>query len=128
LGIGVFVRKDGKILLGKRKSKTHGDGEWSLPGGHLEQWESFEDCCKREVLEETGLAIDNIRKVAFTNEFFPEAELHYVTLFFTADYSGGGLINREPDKCEVWEWFELTALPTPLFTGIIEVLQNHTIF
>jgi 8-oxo-dGTP diphosphatase len=34
VGIGVFVVRDGKILLGKRK-KAHGEGTWCLFGRHL---------------------------------------------------------------------------------------------
>jgi 8-oxo-dGTP diphosphatase len=128
LGIGIFVRKDHRILLGKRKSKTHGNGEWSLPGGHLEKWESFEECCSREVFEETGLSIKNIRKLGFTNDLFPDADLHYVTLYFTADYAGGELINKEPLKCERWEWFEVNNLPEPLFCGISELVKKNKIF
>jgi 8-oxo-dGTP diphosphatase len=127
LGIAVFVRKNHKILLGKRISKNHGDGAWSLPGGHLEKWESLEDCCSREVFEETGLSITNIRKITFTNEFFPESNLHYVTLFFSADFESGELINNEPEKCERWEWFGFSSLPAPLFNGIEEVLANNSI-
>ena len=35
VGIGVIIRKDNKILLGKRKN-AHGEGSWCFPGGHLE--------------------------------------------------------------------------------------------
>lgn len=47
VGIGVMIFKDGKVLLGKRKG-SHGDGEYSFPGGHLNYMESFEDCAQRE--------------------------------------------------------------------------------
>ena len=123
IGIGVFVKKEGKILLGLRRSETHGNQEWSLPGGHLEQGELFEDCCRREVLEETGLSITNIQKAGFTNDLFPEAGLHYVTLYFSADYAGGNLANREPHKCERWEWFSSSELPEPLFCGIKDIIS-----
>ncbi len=128
LGVGVFVVKDNKILLGKRISKTHGDGEWSLPGGHLEKWESFKECCMREVFEETGLKIANIQKLGFTNDMFKSSDLHYVTLYFIADYADGDLINKEPYKCDEWQWFELTSLPSPLFCGISEVVSSCKIF
>ena len=52
VGVGVFVFKDGKTLLGKRKN-AHGDGTWNPPGGHLEFNESIEQCAQREVLENT---------------------------------------------------------------------------
>ena len=84
VGLGVFVKKDGKILVGKRKG-YHGGGTWALPGGHLEPGESFESCCKREVLEETGLIIKNISPVVFTNDVFHDEGLHYITLFFKGE-------------------------------------------
>lgn len=127
LGVGVFVRRGGRILLGKRVSGTHGDGEWSLPGGHLEVWESFEDCCRREVAEETGLHITNISKISFTNDMFPDAGLHYVTLYFTADSEEGEPENAEPHKCEGWMWFALDNLPDPLFCGIREVISSFNV-
>ena len=60
VGVGVFVLKDGKILMGKRKG-AHGEGSWSLPGGHLEFNESWDMCAVRETMEETGVTIKNIR-------------------------------------------------------------------
>jgi 8-oxo-dGTP diphosphatase len=56
VGIGVFVWKDGKFLMGKRLG-SHGSGTWSIPGGHLEFDETWQQCAVREVLEETGLKI-----------------------------------------------------------------------
>lgn len=128
LGIGVFVRRGNRILLGKRISDTHGDGEWSLPGGHLEMWESFEDCCRREVKEETGLKITNITGLFFTNDMFPDAGLHYVTLYFSADCEEGTPENREPAKCDGWRWFALDDLPSPLFCGIQEAISSVDVF
>ena len=54
VGVGVFVFKDGKILLGKRKN-AHGAGTWSFPGGHIELFEELYECAYRELREETGL-------------------------------------------------------------------------
>lgn len=114
VGVGVFIAKGGKYLLGKRKN-SHGHGQWSLPGGHLEGGESFEDCCIRETEEETGLRIRNVRKFDFTNDIFVEEGKHYVTLFFEADCESGELVNREPEKCFEWGWFGKDELPEPLF-------------
>ena len=63
-GVGIMVLKDGKVLLGKRKG-SHGEGEYAFPGGHLEYMESFEDCAKREVREECGVEIENLRSYRF---------------------------------------------------------------
>jgi 8-oxo-dGTP diphosphatase len=45
------------VLLIQR-GKIHSRGTWSLPGGHVEYGERLENAVKREVFEETGIAID----------------------------------------------------------------------
>lgn len=67
--MGVIIIKDGKVLFGQRLN-DHGAGSWSVPGGHLERNETWEDCGKRETKEETGLEIANLRFVAATNDIF----------------------------------------------------------
>ncbi|MBP9757715.1 MAG: NUDIX domain-containing protein [Candidatus Pacebacteria bacterium] len=112
VGVGIYIRKDGKVLLGKRKN-AHGAGTWSGPGGHLEMFESFEDCARREVLEETGLEIENIRLMTSTNDFFEAEGKHYITLAMVADWKSGEAVNLEPEYCEGWEWFGWDELPEP---------------
>ena len=127
VGVGVFLyNSEGKILLGKRKG-AHGEGEWSLPGGHFEYGESFLECCAREVKEETDIEIDRVEKLGFTNDIFKEEGLHYVTLFFRAEVFTAGRKNQpklmEPDKCEGWEWFGLDELPSPLFPPLKQIVK-----
>lgn len=113
VGIGVMVMKAGKVLLGKRKG-SHGAGEYAWPGGHLEHGESFAACAAREILEETGMKIGAIRflRVLNTMRYAPK---HYVDLAFVAEWASGEPEVREPDKVESWAWYELDALPAPLF-------------
>lgn len=128
VGVGVIVIKDGKVLLGKRKN-AHGEGTWSFPGGHLELNEELEDCAKRELMEETGLNIKNIKFGPFTNDIFEKEGKHYITLYLLSKYGSGKLRIMEPEKCERWEWFEWDKLPHPLFTPIANLLkQNYTPF
>ena len=123
VGLGVFVKKEGKVLVGERKG-SHGAGTWALPGGHLEGGESFTECCKREVFEETGLTIKNPRPLVFTNDVFIDEGLHYVTLFFTADYESGELVVREPRQCEEWRWVSLNHIPQPIFLPLSNALKQ----
>jgi len=124
VGVGVFVLKDGKILLGKRKN-AHGKGTWCLPGGHLEFNEELEECAKREVLEETGVSIKNIRFATITNDMFRKEGKHYITIFMLSDYDSGEVKVMEPEKCEKWDWFEWNNLPLPLFTPMQNLLKNN---
>jgi len=106
VGIGAFVlNSKNEFLFGKRKG-SHGQGTWALPGGHLELHESFEECAKREVLEETGLHIIDVQYLTSTNSPRIDGTKHYVTIFMVSR-----LVNEEsqpellePDKCEGWEW------------------------
>lgn len=123
IGVGVLVIDKGRVLLGKRKG-SHGAGTWSAPGGHLEFGESIEDCARREVREETGLEITDIRFGPFTNNIFTAEQKHYVTIFVLASPAAGELKNIEPDKCEGWEWFESTQLPEPLFPPLASLRQQ----
>jgi len=115
IGIGVIVLKQGKVLMGKRGEQSFYSNHWSLPGGRLELFESFEDCAEREVFEETGLKVKNLELVALHNDLMPEVEKHYLTLFFKAEAAGGELTVKEPEKMTDLAWFELDALPQPLF-------------
>jgi len=124
VGVGVAVIKDNKVLLGKRKN-AHGEGTWSFPGGHLEYKESWEECAFRETLEETGLAIKNIRFGTVLNDIFHEEQKHYITIIMLSDYDSGKLELMEPDKCEKWEWYTWDKLPDALFVSIENLLKEN---
>lgn len=115
VGVGVLIVKDGKVLMGKRKG-AHGTGTWTSPGGHLEFGESWEACAIREAREETGIEIKNVRFFSATNDVYPkEEQKHYITIVMLSDWHAGEVENREPEKCERWEWFRWEDLPEPLF-------------
>ena len=113
VGIGVMIMRDGKVLLGERKG-SHGEGEYSFPGGHLEYMESFGECARRETREECGIEIDNIR-FQFLSNVIKYAPKHYVHIGLTADYKNGEPKVLEPEKCESWDWYAIDDLPQPIF-------------
>jgi 8-oxo-dGTP diphosphatase len=115
VGVGVFVWKDGKFLMGLRDG-SHGAKSWSVPGGWLEFGESFEDCAKREVMEETGLKIKNIRLVTITNNIFPKEKVHSITVWLESDWKSGTPKILEPHKFKDQKWHTFKDLPSPLFS------------
>jgi 8-oxo-dGTP diphosphatase len=128
VGLGVCIIKDGKVLFGKRKN-SHGEGHWCFAGGHLEFNESWEECARRETLEETDLQIKNIRFATATNDIFSLEGKHYVTIIMLADYDSGNLKVMEPEKCETWEWFDWNIPPQPLFEPLVNLYkQNYNPF
>jgi len=120
VGVGVFVlassqepHDNPRFLVGKRLN-AHGTGTWALPGGHLEFGESPEQCAARELDEETGLNVKNIRYLTATNDIMKADNKHYITLFTVCvreDDSQEAEV-REPDKCEAWEWWSWEELLT----------------
>lgn len=114
VGVGLLLIKNGKILLGKRKS-PHGTGEYGGIGGHLELMESFEDCILRELKEEAGpVKIKNLRFLCLTNlrKYNPK---HYVDVGMVAEWSSGIPTVMEPEKLESWDWYDMDHLPSPIF-------------
>ena len=123
--MAVIVVKDKKVLLGKRKNVPIGKGTWGFPGGHLEENESFENCAEREVAEETGMKVKNLRFLTATNDIFTKEKKHYITLFLRAEHVSGSPKVLEPDKCEKWRWFEWKKLPSPLFLPVKNFLKQN---
>jgi len=114
VGIGVFVWKDGKFIMGQRKG-AHGADSWSVPGGHLEFGESWETCAAREVLEETGMTVKNPKLFAVCNDIFEDEGKHYVTIWITTEWESGEPTIIEPDKFIELQWRSFADLPDPLF-------------
>ncbi len=52
-----IVNKDGKVLMIKRVKKE-GELVWAFPGGKVEENETREEACVREVFEETGVTVE----------------------------------------------------------------------
>ncbi len=123
VGVGVMILKDGKILLGKRKG-SHGAGEYAFPGGHLEHMESFVDCARREVNEECGIEIENIRFQCLANvtKYAPK---HYVHIGLIADWKSGEPKVLEQEKSGSWGWYDLGNLPTPMFEMCILTIRCY---
>jgi 8-oxo-dGTP diphosphatase len=141
VGIAVIVRKGSAVLIGQRRDeqkKSRGHGTWALPGGHLEYLESIEDCAIREVREETGLVIGDLRTGTYVNNIFGEDGRHYVTLFVHAEvmsYSDEPKV-MEPDKCFEWRWCYRRAepekgwgtVPEPMFPPLKNYMDKYDLW
>src|SRR5476649_1798843 len=113
-GTAIAVVRDKKILLGRRIA-AHGNGLLQMPGGKPDSNETLAQAAIRELEEETGLHARSVREVALQADDFPEIGKRYTTHFFVTTDAQGEPENREPAKCESWNWFPLDALPPDLF-------------
>lgn len=100
----VLVRREEKILLTRKP--TWAPGRYSHCAGFMEPGENLEETAYREVLEETGIQIRNIRYCGSQAWPFPSQ----LMAGFMADYASGS-IQVEHDELEDAAWFSATELP-----------------
>lgn len=132
VGVGCFVTRETasglQILIGKRKG-SHGTSSWQLPGGHLEFNETFEECAKREVLEETNLEVDQLEFLTATNDIMPQDNKHYVTIFMRGRAKNPDQVKvMEPEKLDgEWNWVYSKDLEsyTPLFVPLQNLIATR---
>ncbi len=124
IGVNVFVIRDNKLLLGMRKNAA-GDGQWGLPGGHVELNEAMKQTARRELEEETGLVATEFKFLNLVNQFTrPEGD-HYVQVGMQAqNVNGKDPELCEPDRCYKWEFFNLENLPENIFFGHTQQIEN----
>lgn len=105
--VGAILVKEGKILL---QLRNHGPFEnaWCLPGGHIEFGESVEEAVKREVKEETGLDMEDIRFFHYYTEHYKNMDWHAVALIFIARVRGEEVLQEEEVKELRWFFPEET--------------------
>ena len=110
-GVLIF-NQEGQLLL-QRRSDNH---LWAYPGGSMELGESFEECARREALEETGLTCRSL--TYFTH--LSGKDMYYVyeendevyiaeVVFTCTDYTGEMKIQKE--EVEEQRFFDLDKLP-----------------
>jgi 8-oxo-dGTP diphosphatase len=125
LAVSAAIFRDGKVLL-VRRARSPAKGFYSLPGGRVEFGESLHQALKREVDEETGLAID-IVGLAGWREVLPSTggSGHYLIMSFAARWTA-----REPllnDELDDFRWLAPDALDglseLKLTGGLQEVIQ-----
>ena len=120
--VSVLVSKDNSVLLARRTSQTIGSGEWCLPAGFIEWGESFLDAAKREVHEETGLAIKVNSVISVVTNFF-SPKLHSLVIVIHATEVGGTLLAG--DDADRVAWYEFDAgLPKLAFAADAHIIQR----
>ncbi|HNS65885.1 MAG TPA: NUDIX domain-containing protein [Candidatus Woesebacteria bacterium] len=96
-----FVQKDGKyLMLHRNANKRIMPNVWMAPGGKREFNEGLFAATHREILEETGLTIKNLRIKATGNAYLKDLDQEVFFHFVFADYAGGE-VHQNPEDGEL---------------------------
>lgn len=98
------VIKEDKILLAR--STRFKSGFYSVLAGFVEPGETLEECVKREVMEEAGIEVKNIRYFGSQPWPFP----HSLMVGFIADYDKGEIVIEEDEIVDAG-WYSVAGLP-----------------
>ncbi|MFO6453649.1 MULTISPECIES: NUDIX hydrolase [unclassified Aeromicrobium] len=117
----VVIDDAGRVLL-VRRAHDPGRGLWSVPGGRVEPGETLEDACAREVLEETGYAVE-VGPELWTAHVPTGDGRDYEIHDFAATVVSGRLVAG--DDADEAGWFSLDAMAAlPMVEGLLDLLRS----
>jgi len=111
----VAVVRDNRILLAR--ARRFPSGMYSVLAGFVEPGETLEECVAREVKEETGIEVKNLRYFASQPWPFP----HSLMIAFTAEWAAGEIT---PDPAEIVDTRWLTVESFPRLPDPISVARR----
>ena len=121
VGVGGIVIRQGQVLLVKH---NYGNlqGQWLLPGGHVDLGENLDAAVEREVMEETGVRAIARGIMAVRSLILPDSRVE-VYLVFLMEYVAGEAMANSPAEIEAVGYFTLEQLKhlnvTPLASAIL---------
>ena len=122
---GVCRDRTGRVLLARNSPSSEFPGQWTLPGGGVEQGEHPDDALVREFAEETGLRVrvDALRTVTSDVARLPGGDLeHTDRIVYDVTAVGGDLRAEVGGSTDFVEWAgpaDIAGRPLMPFTALI---------
>lgn len=121
----VFIRKDGKYLLMKRSTdKKYAPNKIHPFGGKMDKDENPYVGAVREIREEVGIEIENLKLEAVIYEQVPDKDLgvNWLVFYFSADYKSGEIIMSEEGEVVYLTADEVKQ--SDLFPSVKTIIDN----
>ena len=109
----ITKEKEPKVLLIQRGNEPF-KGCWAFPGGFMNMDETAEQCAVRELEEETGLKVSNIRQIGAYSKVDRDPRGRTVTVAYLALIDNAEKVKGLDDAAKA-QWFSLSQLPTLAF-------------
>lgn len=124
VGCHLFIEKDGKLLLNKRKNTKYWDGYYALVGGHVDVGENPTQTAIREAYEELGIKIlaKDLEMVNIVTKL-EDGEESIVFAMRPKRWKGIPK-NMEPEFSEEIRWFSFNSLPKNIIPYVKQVIKN----
>ena len=118
-----LVFHGGLLLVAQRRLEDHLGGLWEFPGGKRNPLETFEECLRRELMEELGVEIEVGELLGTVRHAYPERLV--MLKFFRCGLIGG---QPRPLGCHAVAWVRASDLAQYAFPAadavLIEQLQR----
>lgn len=109
----ILVSSDKTVLLIERGREPY-KGKWALPGGFIDMDESLETACLRELQEETGIVIDEVKQFKAYGAVGRDPRHRTISVVFYA-FIGEEQSALAGDDAAKARWFSLNELPELAF-------------
>lgn len=101
------------ILLIQRKNEPYRN-KWALPGGFIDMHETLEQACIRELEEETGIKIKQVKQFRAYDAVNRDPRHRTISVVFSAELSKTADVNAGDDAAQA-KWFDRNKLPDLAF-------------
>jgi len=123
LAVDCVILVDGRVLLIHRRNPPHG---WALPGGFVEYGETVEVAVRREMKEETGLDLQDLRQFRVYSDPGRDPRGHVVSVVFAARGVGKPEAGDDADR---YRLVDLNGIPeTELVFDHAQILRGFREF
>jgi 8-oxo-dGTP diphosphatase len=109
----IFSKRQNSVLLIERGNDPF-KGKWALPGGFIEMDEELETACRRELEEETGIRVGEMKQFRAFGGVNRDPRHRTISVVFFA-FTEQEITPKAGDDAALAQWFPIAKLPELAF-------------